>query len=138
MTNFIFGQPNFYTLSSVRANSTAFLAILQLSSFTRASQSSKASSFIASNANSLLSEQIQLRTNRACSIARALPLLATPESTETMPGILHSSWRPSRHLARRPSTSTARAEPSAAKSASAGPAPVRTARRRFSGSLQSS
>jgi len=39
MTNFISGQPNLnHAVSSVRANSTAFLAILQLSSFTRVSQ----------------------------------------------------------------------------------------------------
>ncbi|XBI38590.1 hypothetical protein VPH35_123564 [Triticum aestivum] len=55
-----------------------------------------------------------------------------------MSGILDRSWRPSRFLARRPSTSTARAEPLAASSTSAGAAPARTVRRRFSGSLQSS
>ena len=96
MTNFISGQPNLnHAVSSVRANSTAFLAILQLSSFTRVSQSLKAPSFIASNANSWLSEQIQLRTTTACSIAGELPLPATPESTDTMPGILQSCWSPS-------------------------------------------
>jgi hypothetical protein len=55
----------FYAFSSM------FLAILQLSSFTRASQRSKAYSLIFSGACSLLSEQIQLRTRTARSIARA-------------------------------------------------------------------
>ena len=85
----------FYSFSSVQANSTMFLAILQLSSFTRASsQSPKAYSLISSGASSLLSEQIQLRTSRACSIACALSLSATPVSTDTTLGTLHSSAAP--------------------------------------------
>jgi hypothetical protein len=55
----------FYAFSSM------FLAILQLSSFTRASQRPKAYSLIFSGACWLLSEQIQLRTRTARSIARA-------------------------------------------------------------------